>query len=54
MSAPRLGTPARNANAAFLGDGLVERGDAAACPLELRPQRLEGGAIGLLQISKTI
>ena len=34
---------------AFLGDGLVKRGDAAAGLLELRSQRLEGGAILLLQ-----
>ena len=34
---------------AFLGDGFVERGDAAAGLLELSAQRLEGGAVFLLQ-----
>ena len=41
--------PRPPAVAAFLGDGLVERRHPAAGLLQLRPQRLEGGAVVLLQ-----
>ncbi len=44
-----LRRPAPAGVAAFLGDGLVERRHAAAGLLELRAQRLERGAILLLQ-----
>ena len=43
----RRSAPARVA--VFLGDGLIERRHPAAGLLQLRPQRLEGGAIVLLQ-----
>jgi hypothetical protein len=47
----RLRPPARS-NTGFLGDRLVERGDAAACALESGTQGFEGGAIGLSQIGE--
>ena len=46
----RLGPRVRGAAPAFLGEGVVEGGDAATCALEFGPQGLEGGAISLLQI----
>ena len=44
--------PAPARIAAFLCDGFVERCDAASGFLQLRPQRLEGGAIIALERSE--
>ena len=49
-----LGRSAPACVSTFLGDGLIERRDAATGLLQLAPQRLEGGAIVLLQCREPI